>query len=344
MDASCLITGATGFVGGHLAEAAVARGLRVRALVRPGTDAAWLEALGAEIIRGDLSDADAVRRAVDSVEYVFHCAARVGDWGSVEEYRAVNVHPLRTLLDASRTSRMRRFVLLSSLGVYPARHHYQTDESEPLPDSHMDGYTITKVEAERLAREFHERHFVPLTVLRPGFIYGPRDRTLMPRLVDNLRRRQVRYIGSSRLAMNCIFVKNLVDAFFLAADNPKADGQVYNLTDGEAVSKRRFIETVCAGLELPRPAWLPVPFWLAKLLARWMESKALRRGASEAPRLTQARLKFMGLNLDFSIEKAKRELGYRPACAFDEGMRETLAWFKGQAESRTPAATAAVPH
>lgn len=341
MEVSCLITGATGFVGGHLAEACLSRGLRVRALVRPGTDAARIEGLGADVIRGDLLDADAVRRAADGVEYVFHCAARVGDWGPVEEYRAVNVQPLRTLLDASRTAQMRRFVLLSSLGVYPARHHYQTDESEPLPDSHMDGYTITKVEAERLAREFHERHFVPLTILRPGFIYGPRDRTLLPRLIDNLRRRQVRYIGSSRLAMNCIGVKNLVEAFFLAIGSPKADGQVFNLTDGEAVSKRRFIETVCAGLDLPRPAWLPVPFWVAKLAASWMESAARKRGDAEAPRLTQARLKFMGLNLDFSIEKAKRVLGYHPPCTFDEGMRETLDWFKGQAESAVPALASA---
>jgi len=167
MDATCLITGATGFVGSHLAEASAARGMHVRALVRPGTDASWLESLGAEIVRGDLTDPQALRQAAEGVEYVFHCAARVGDWGPVEDYRAVNVQPLRTLLDASRTSRVRRFVLLSSLGVYPARHHHGTDESEPLPDSHMDGYTITKVEAERLARDFHERCFLPLTILRP---------------------------------------------------------------------------------------------------------------------------------------------------------------------------------
>ncbi len=344
MDATCLITGATGFVGSHLAEAAAARGLRVRALVRPSTDATLLESLGADIVRGDLGDTESLRRAADGVEYVFHCAARVGDWGPIEEYRAVNVDPLRILLDACRTTRVRRFVLLSSLGVYPARHHRGTDESEPLPDSHMDGYTITKVEAERLARDFHERHFLPLTILRPGFIYGPRDRTLLPRLIENLRGRTVRYISSSRLALNCIYVKNLVEAFFLAMDNPRADGQVYNLTDGESVTKRRFIEAVCAGLELPRPKALPVPLWLAKLLARWMESRARKRGAAEAPRLTQARLKFMGLNLDFSIDKAKRELGYHPAYTFDEGMRQTLAWIKGQQHPQPLAASPAAAH
>ena len=123
-------------------------------------------------------------------------------------------------------------------------------------------------------------------------------------------------------------VKNLVEAFFLAMDNPVAVGQVYNLTDGEPVTKRRFIEAVCAGLDLPRPRPVPVPFWLAKIVARWMERRALRRGTTEAPRLTQGRLKFLGLNLDFSIDKARRELGYKPPYTFDEGMRETIEWFK----------------
>src|SRR5262245_60116697 len=128
MDVTCLITGATGFVGSHLAEACLTRGWRVRALVRPATNATRLESLGAEVIRGDLTDVEAVTRAATDVDHVFHCAAKVGDWGSVDEYRAVNVHPLRTLLTASRSSQLKRFVLLSSLGVYPARHHHGTNE------------------------------------------------------------------------------------------------------------------------------------------------------------------------------------------------------------------------
>lgn len=336
----CLITGATGFAGSHLAEECVARGWEVRALVRPATDAAFLESLGVEVVRGDLADLVAVRQAVVGVEHVFHCAAKVGDWGPVEDYRAVNVDALRGLLDACLGVPLKRFILLGSLGVYPARHHYGSDEAEPLPERHVDGYTQTKVEAEKLALEYQRQHQLPLTVLRPGFIYGPRDRTLLPRLIENLRLRRVRYLGSSRLAMNCIYVKNLVEAFFLAAAEPKAAGQAYNLTDGELVTKRRFIEAVCDGLGIPKPRPMPVPFWVARILARWMERRALARGATEAPRLTQARLKFLGLNLDFSIDKAKRELGYRPKYSFDEGMRETLEWFKQQQPAEAVTATA----
>jgi nucleoside-diphosphate-sugar epimerase len=328
MPSTCLITGATGFVGSHLAEACVERGLGVRALVRPATDVALLESLGVEIVRGDLADPDALRRAVAGADCVLHCAAKVGDWGPVEDYRAINVHALGNLLDACRGVPLKRFVLLSSLGVYPARHHYGSDESCPLPARHVDGYTQTKVEAEKLALEFHRRDGLPLTILRPGFIYGPRDRTLLPRLIENLRRKRVRYVGSRRTVLNCIFVKNLVEAFFPATEVATAVGQAYNLTDGEAVTRRRFIEAVCAGLDLPRPSSVPLPLWLGRLLAWCMEGWARWRRATKAPRLTQARLKFLGLNLDFSIEKAKRELGYRPRYSFDEGMRQTLAWFQ----------------
>ena len=115
-------------------------------------------------------------------------------------------------------------------------------------------------------------------------------------------------------------------------EKPEAVGQVYNVTDGEAVSKRRFIEAVADGVGVPRPPGLGVPLWLARIVAAWQEGGARRRGDKEAPQLTQGRLKFLGLNLDFSIEKAKRELGYRPRVPFEEGMRRTTDWYKQQGE------------
>ena len=119
-------------------------------------------------------------------------------------------------------------------------------------------------------------------MLRPGFIYGPRDRTVLPNLIEKLRRRQVLYIGDNRRAMNAIFVGNLVDAALLAMEKPEAVGQVYNLTDGEAVSKRRFIEAVADGIGVPRPSWLGVPLWTARLTAWWMEGLWRGIGAKAA--------------------------------------------------------------
>jgi nucleoside-diphosphate-sugar epimerase len=221
-------------------------------------------------------------------------------------------------------------VHLSSLGVYAARHHHGTEETEPPPEQHMDGYTQTKVESEKLVLEYHRTHGLPAVVLRPGFIYGPRDRTVLPRIAGRLKEGSVVYIAGGRYALNTTHVGNLVDAILLAIDHPQAVGEVFNVTDGEFVTKRRFFETVADGLELPRPT-RSIPLWLAKLLAAWREGKFRREGRPNPPRVTQAQVKFAGLNLDFSIAKARTVLGYNPRVGFDDGMREAIAWFKAQA-------------
>jgi nucleoside-diphosphate-sugar epimerase len=325
MTSRYFITGATGFVGGHLAEACVGRGMPVSTIARTGSDTSVLEPLGVTIHRGELNDQNLVRRALDGVTVVVHCAAKVGDWGPVEDYRETNVDALRGILEACNGRSLERFIHMSSLGVYAARHHYGTDESEPLPAQHMDGYTQTKVEAENLAMEYYRTHGIPVVALRPGFVYGPRDRSVLPRLIRLLRDGEIRYLGNGQAAMNTIYIGNLVEAVFLAVEKPKAVGQIYNLTDGEEVSKRRFIEALADGMGIERPS-RSLPLWLARLAAWGMERRARRRGAKEAPRLTQAVVKFLGLNLDFSIEKAKRELGYHPKYSFDEGMKQTIAW------------------
>ncbi|HYT91683.1 MAG TPA: NAD-dependent epimerase/dehydratase family protein [Gemmataceae bacterium] len=331
MSSRYLVTGATGFVGGHVAEAFVKRGWPVSTIARPSSDTKLLEALGVTIHRGDLTDARVIASAIADVDAVVHCAAKVGDWGPVSDYRAVNVDGLRNLLDACKGQALSRFIHVSTLGVYAARHHYGTDESVPLPAKHADGYSQSKVEAEQLALRYYKDFGVPVVVLRPGFVYGPRDRTVLPRLIESLRAGTMRYPGAKgRRALNTIFIGNLVQAIFLSLENDRAVGQIYNLTDGEFVSKRRFVEYVADAMGLPRPTRAP-PLWLARFLTWWVEGWAKWRGATQAPLFTKARLKFLGFNLDFSIEKARRELGYNPRTSFDDGMYETMAYYKKQA-------------
>jgi len=118
-----------------------------------------------------------------------------------------------------------------------------------------------------------------------------------------------------------------VDAALTAMEKPEAVGQVYNLTDGELVTKRQFVDAIADGAGVERPS-RSVPLWVARLAAWVMERRARRRGAQEAPRLTQARLKFLGLNLDYSIEKARTELGYKPRVRFADGIKQTMAWYR----------------
>ena len=181
---------------------------------------------------------------------------------------------------------------MSSLGVYAARHHYGTDEREPLAKRHRDGYSQSKVEAEQLVFRYYQDFGIPVVVLRPGFIYGPRDHAVIPELLKTLRAGRVRYPGArGRRALNTIFIRNLLDAVFLTVNRDEAVGQAYNLTDGEFVSKRRFVEAVADAMGLRRPTRVP-PYWFAWVVTWCCETLARLRGAREAPLFNFTRWKF----------------------------------------------------
>lgn len=318
------ITGATGLVGSHVTEEAIKRGYRVKALVRASSDTRRLDSQGVEKILGDLEDAQALQRGVEGSDWVFNCAAKVGDWGTLEEFRRLNVGALKLLLDAAADSHVARFVHVSSLGVYEGRDHFGTDETVPTAAESLDAYTRSKVEAEELALRYVKERRLPLSVVRPGFIYGPRDRTVLPKLLDALVNKRFFYFGSGEQALNCIYVKNLVQAIFLAAEVPEAVGEVFNVTDGARVSKKQFVGRVArlAGL---KPPTRKIPLWFAWTLAILMERRAKRKKSPVPPLVNKARYKFLGLNLDYSIEKARRVLGYQPMYTTDAGLAEAMA-------------------
>jgi 2-alkyl-3-oxoalkanoate reductase len=318
------ITGATGLVGGHAAEEALRRGHRVRALVRSSSDTRWLDQWSIERIVGDLQDAQALRAGAAGADWIFNCAAKVGDWGTLGEFRRLNVEALRLLLDAACEAGIERLVHVSSLGVYEGRDHYGTDETVPPAASSLDAYTRSKTEAEALVLEYHHTRRLPAAVVRPGFIYGERDRTVLPKLLTNLRRGTFAFFGSGEQRLNCIYVKNLVHAIFLAAESPAAVGEVFNLTDGEPVTKKQFVGRVAelAGLAVPT-RHIPLP--VARILAQVVEGAAKLLRAKKPPLINKARYKFLGLNLDYSIEKARRVLGYQPPFSFEEGIERAMA-------------------
>jgi len=320
------ITGATGLVGSHVVEEALRRGHKVRALVRGSSDSRWLDERPVEKVEGDLEDVEALRRGVAGANWVFNCAAKVGDWGTLEEFRRLNVEALGLLLDAAVEAAVGRFVHVSSLGVYEGRDHFGTDETTPPAAQALDGYTRSKVEAEALALRVYKERGLPVTVVRPGFIYGERDRTVLPKLVHSLRTKRFAYFGSGEQALNCIYVKNLVHALFLAAESPDSVGEVFNVTDGPRVSKRQFIGQVAelAGLKAPTRR---IPLWLARALANLLERRAIRKKSTTPPLVNKARYKFLGLNLDYSIEKARQKLGYVPPYTTEAGLVAAMADF-----------------
>jgi 2-alkyl-3-oxoalkanoate reductase len=331
------VTGATGLVGSHATEEALQRGHRVRALVRPTSDTRWLQHRGVPTIVGDLEDRDALRAGVAGANWVFNCAAKVGDWGSLDEFRRLNVAALRLLLEAAAEAKVERFVHVSSLGVYEGRDHHGTDETVPPAANSLDAYTRSKTEAEALALEYHRQRGLPVAIIRPGFIYGERDRTVLPKLLTNLKRGTFAYFGSGEQVLNCIYVKNLVHGIFLAAESPAAAGEVFNLTDGQRVSKRQFVGRVAELAGLKPPA-RHIPLGLARILANLVEGIAKLRGAKDPPIINKARFKFLGLNLDYSIEKARRVLGYQPPYTFEQAIEQAMAEYQTPYPRQSPVA------
>lgn len=325
-DDLLLVTGATGLVGSHVVQRAREKGIRTRALVRESSDKQLLNEWNVELAYGDLSDHESHKRAMEGVTALVHCAAKVGDWGPIDEYRRVNLLGTDSLLKAAEANgTLKRVVHISSLGVYEARDHHGTDESQPISLSGIDGYTLTKAESEQLVQDHIEKNGLPATILRPGFIYGPRDRTVLPRILEKLRTQQFKFLGSGQTLLNNTYVGNLVDAVFLALAQDDKIGGIFNVTDGALVTKRQFISTISDLAGYPTPTQ-SVPLGVAKILAKAMEGTWRLLGKEEAPLLNNARIKFLGLNLDFSIEKARRELGYDPKIDFETGMMAAIGW------------------
>lgn len=334
-----LVTGATGLVGNCVARRLRQAGYRVQAMVRPSSPRSSLADIDVEFVEGDLANVETLPAVVKDAEIVVHAAAHIGDWGPAEKYRAINVVALEHLLNAAmRTGKLERWIQISSLGVYPARHHYGTDETTPPDLSGLDGYTRTKAEAEVLLRHHIDEHGLRAVILRPGFIYGPGERHSIPRVIEKLKDGSMKFIGPGDKLLNNTYVGNLADAVLLAMENEAAIGETFNIRDERLVTREEYINTIADYLGKPHPKH--VPEWLARLLVKPIERIARRRGATEAPLLTGARIKFMTLNLDYSIAKAKRVLGYEPKVDFHEGMIEALDDLTGKRD--TPAeATAA---
>jgi nucleoside-diphosphate-sugar epimerase len=323
MTASILVTGATGMVGSAFARRAVEAGYRVQAMVRRDSDRRPLAGLDVEFVEGDLANPESLPAALANAEIVVHTAAHVGDWGPAEKYRAINVIALEHLIHAAaRSPRFSRWVQVSSLGVYPAKHHYGTDETVPADAVGLDGYTRTKAEAETLLNHHVREHDFPAVILRPGIIYGPGDRHALPRFIEKITNGKMKFIGRGDRLINNTFVGNLVEALLLAVEKPDVLGETFNIRDERLVTREEFVNTIADYLGKPHPRH--VPEFIPRLLVGPIERIAKLRGRRDSPFLTRAQIKFMTLNLDYSIAKAKRVLGYAPQVDFRDGIRIAL--------------------
>jgi len=312
------VTGATGMVGSHLVRRLLDEGWCVRALVRTTSDTALLESWGVDLVEGDVSDpAGSFTPVLEDADYIFHCAAAVSDWAPLAEMVRVNVEGTGHLAEAAiACGRLKRFVYLSSMVVFGMHPQRNLDETAPLIHA-GDNYNLTKIRSEELIHRF----------IRPPYVYGPRDRQVLPRLLENLKTGRFKFIGSGRHPLTLVYVGNLVDGLFRAATRPDVVGEAFLVTNGEAITRVRLLEIICEETGYPMPT-AHAPTWLVRMVCPLFEGiYSLRRGR-EPPLVNKMRLKFMATPLTYNIDKARRVLGYQPHVGTEESLRETLAWFR----------------
>jgi dihydroflavonol-4-reductase len=318
-----LVTGATGFTGGHLARSLAAAGREVRALVRNAAAARDLAQSGVALAEGDLRDPEALARAVAGVDVVYHIAAVYRQAGlSKATYRAVNATAVRQIIEAAASAGARRVVHCSTVGVHGDIERPPADEGAPLRPG--DVYQTTKLEGERLAREAGDRLGIEITIARPSGIYGPGDRRLL-KLFRGVARRRFVTLGRGEIYYHLTYVEDLVEGFRLCGEHPAAAGRTYILAGGEVTTLNELVTLVAevAGVKPPRihlPTW---PFWVAGALC-----EGLCAPFGIEPPLYRRRVDFFTKSRAFDITRARREIGYAPRVGLREGIGRTLDWYR----------------
>ncbi len=318
-----LVTGATGFTGGHLARALAAGGDEVRALVR--TPDPGLAAAGIEMVSGDLRDPAALRRAAAGVEVIYHIAAIYRQAGlRDEQYRAVNAAAVRTVIEAAASAGARRVVHCSTVGVHGDIARPPASESAPLKPG--DIYQVTKLEGEAIARTAAEETGVEVVIVRPTGIYGPGDRRLL-KLFRGVARGRFPILGDGRIFYHLTYIDDLIAGFRLCATVPAAAGRTYILAGPEVTTLNELVAIVAEAAAVPPPRWhLPVwPFWIAGALC---EAACAPLGIE--PPLYRRRVDFFTKSRAFDIARARAELGYAPAVGLRDGVARTLAWYRAE--------------
>ena len=320
-----LVTGATGFTGGHLARMLVSRGHTVRALVRDRGRAADLEAAGIELVEGDLRDVPSLERAVAGIDRVYHIAAMYREAGlPAETYRAVNATAVRDVIAASKRAGVARVVHCSTVGVHGDVEHPPANEDAPLRPG--DVYQETKLEGEKLARETGAQLGIEVTIARPTGIYGPGDRRLL-KLFRGVARGTFPILGSGKIFYHLTYIDDLVEGFRRCAEEPGGAGRTYILAGGEVTTLNELVAHI-ADVAGVKPPTLHLPVWPVWIAGAACEAVCAPFGIE--PPLYRRRVDFFTKSRAFDITRARQEIHYAPQVGLREGIGRTLDWYRGQ--------------
>jgi nucleoside-diphosphate-sugar epimerase len=307
------VTGGSGFVGRALLRELARREIAARALTRSAAARRMVEALGAEAVEGDLDDRRGLEVGMADCDTVVHAAAWVQDYGPRDEVFRVNVTGTDNVLAAAQAAGVQRFVHVGTEAVLAdGRPIVRADETRPFPARPAGLYPLTKGLAERAVRAAANDGFATM-VVRPRFIWGKDDTSVLPKMVEVVRAGRWRWIDGGRYLTSTCHVDNVVEGILCAAERGEPGG-VYFLTDGEPIEFRRFVGDMlrAAGAE---PGEGAIPRWLARGLATatsWLKE----------PPITATALALMSHEVTVVDDRARREIGYEGKKSIAEGLAE----------------------
>jgi nucleoside-diphosphate-sugar epimerase len=317
---SAFVTGGSGFIGGALVRRLVADGWTVRALARSDASADAVRERGAEPVRGELDDLSSMAVGAAGCEVTFHCAAHLGDWGAREDFERGNVAGTRNALAAARQAGVRRFVHVGTEAALLAGEPLvEVDERAPLRFDSPALYSSTKARAEEAVIEANRNGFETV-IVRPRFVWGRGDTTLLPAMAAMVRAGRFAWVGGGRQRTSTTHVDNAVEGLMLAAQRG-APGGVYFVTDGQAVVFRDFV-TRLIETQGVTPTGRSVPAPVANAVATVGETAWRRLPLPGRPPLTRLAVWLSSLETTIDITRARTELGYAPVRTIDEGLEE----------------------
>lgn len=317
-----LVTGATGFTGGHLARRLAKDGHDVRTLARAHEDCTDLEAAGIEVIRGDLRDPNTLPAAVQHVEIVYHIAAAFREEGVPRQFFwDVNVEGTRNLMDACIPAGIKRFVHCSTVGVQgEIKNPPATEEAPYNPGDH---YQSSKVDGEKLVLRYIQEKAFPAVIFRPVGIYGPGD-TRFLKLFRFARKGRFPMLGSGNVLYHLTYIDDLVGGIILTGTVPNIQGEIFTLGGAEYVMLNELVQLIGEALDKSVsikhfPVW---PVWLSGAVC-----EMLCRPFGINPPLYRRRVDFFIKDRAFDITKAKSRLGYAPKVDLKSGLKRTAEWY-----------------
>jgi len=329
-DVVCLITGATGFIGGRLAARLMQEGYSVRCLVRASSNTSLLDELDVQIAVGDLTRARSLARAVEGCHCVLHCGALVSDWATTEEIARTNVDGTRNLLEASVSASVARFIHFSTTDVYGFPSGAAIDEAYTAT-RFRNWYAQTKRDAEAEVRRVEKADALDTVVLRPATVYGPGSTDVIGSIARAIEGGHMLLVNRGRAIAGLCYVDNLIDAAVLALRHEAAPGHAFNVSDGLGVTWKEFTDGLAEGLGCSKVRW-SLPYWMANSLGFGLEHgyRLLRKTVSlnAPPLLSRQAVQVLGNNQDFSNRRAREMLGWEPRVDYRTGLEATLAWLR----------------